>query len=133
MKKEENVLSIVDHLLKSYRYYRKMDFKPSSRAVQSLSEMGFEEKNIIEALKITGNNQINAVSNLYKFNFITLQIYSSFQCEWLLGERRHSLQNLDKELDPGSQIYKVIMNDPRIQLSLTNPNMLLGKIIFINK
>lgn len=110
-----------------------MDFKPSSRAVQSLSEMGFEEKNIIEALKITGNNQINAVSNLYKFNFITLQIYASFQCEWLLGERRHSLQNVDKELDPGSQIYKVIMNDPRIQLSLTNPNMLLGKIIFINK
>lgn len=133
MKKEENVLSIVDHLLKSYHYHRKMDFKPSSRAVQSLSEMGFEEKNIIEALKITGNNQINAVSNLYKFNFITLQIYASFQCEWLLGERSHSLQNVDKELDPGSQIYKVIMNDPRIQLSLTNPNMLLGKIIFINK
>ncbi|XP_050580412.1 ubiquitin-associated domain-containing protein 1 isoform X1 [Bombus affinis] len=106
LKKEENVLSIVDHLLKSYHYHRKMDFKPSSRAVQSLSEMGFEEKNIIEALKITGNNQINA-------------------CEWLLGERSHSLQNVDKELDPGSQIYKVIMNDPRIQLSLTNPNMLL--------
>ncbi|OAD55286.1 Ubiquitin-associated domain-containing protein 1 [Eufriesea mexicana] len=104
--KEANLLSLVDCLLKSYHHYRKMDFKPNSKAVQLLLEMGFKKNNITEALKITGNNQINA-------------------CEWLLGERRHSLQDLDKELDSDNPIYKAIMNDPRIQLNLTNPNMLL--------
>ncbi|CAK9833128.1 Ubiquitin-associated domain-containing protein 1 [Anthophora retusa] len=106
LEKEGNLVSIVDLLLQSFYHYRKMDFKPNSRAVQSLLQMGFEEKGIIDALKVTGNNQDNA-------------------CEWLLGERRYSLQDLDKELDPDNPIYKVIMNDPRIQLSLTNPNMLL--------
>lgn len=70
LKKEENILNIVDRLLKNYHHCRKIDFKPNSRAVQLLLEMGFEENNIIEALKITGNNQINAVSNSYNFNFI---------------------------------------------------------------
>ncbi|CAK9799827.1 Ubiquitin-associated domain-containing protein 1 [Anthophora quadrimaculata] len=106
LEKEGNLVSIVDLLLQSFYHYRKMDFKPNSRAVQSLLQMGFEEKGIIDALKVTGNNQDNA-------------------CEWLLGERRYSLQDLDKELDSDNPIYKVIMNDPRIQLSLTNPNMLL--------
>lgn len=41
-----------------------MDFKPNSKAVQSLLEMGFDEKGIINALKVTGNNQINAVSTM---------------------------------------------------------------------
>ena len=65
MEKEENIPSIVDRLLKHYRECRKIDFKPDLKALQSLLEMGFEEKNIIQALKITENNQINAVSNLY--------------------------------------------------------------------
>ena len=30
--------------------------------MKSLQEMGFEEKKIVEALKVTGNNQTNAVS-----------------------------------------------------------------------
>ncbi|CAD1473344.1 unnamed protein product, partial [Heterotrigona itama] len=106
LEKEENIPSIVDRLLKYYRRCRKMDFKPNLKAVQSLLEMGFEEKNIVQALKITENNQISA-------------------CEWLLGERRHNLQDLGPELDSDSSIYKAIMNDPHIQLSLTNPNMLL--------
>ncbi|XP_017759980.1 PREDICTED: ubiquitin-associated domain-containing protein 1 [Eufriesea mexicana] len=112
--KEANLLSLVDCLLKSYHHYRKMDFKPNSKAVQLLLEMGFKKNNITEALKITGNNQINA-------------------CEWLLGERRHSLQDLDKELDSDNPIYKAIMNDPRIQLNLTNPNMLLETPVSISE
>ncbi|XP_026668799.1 ubiquitin-associated domain-containing protein 1 [Ceratina calcarata] len=104
--KDENVLSVVERLLDSYKRFRKMDFKPNVPAFEILSEMGFEEKSIIKALKITGNNRTNA-------------------CEWLLGERNECLHDIDKELDPDNPIYKAIMNDPRIQLSLTNPNMLL--------
>jgi hypothetical protein len=39
-----------------------MEFKLNKKAMRSLVEMGFEEKNVIGALKITGNDQANAVS-----------------------------------------------------------------------
>ena len=60
-------------------------------------------------------------------------MYFLFQCEWLLGENKYNLENLGPELDSDSSIYKAIMNNPHIQLSLTDPNMLLGKVIFSNK
>ncbi|XP_043262528.1 ubiquitin-associated domain-containing protein 1 [Colletes gigas] len=84
-------------------------FKGESQNLKNdgnLIEMGFEENSIIDALKITGNNQTNA-------------------CEWLLGERRRSLQDLGEGLDLQGPIYKAIINNPHIQLSLTNPKMLL--------
>lgn len=104
---EKNLVNIVNLLLESFRHYRKMDFKPNQKLIQSLLEMGFQEKDIIGALKITGNDQANA-------------------CEWLLGERRQSLQDMDEGLDPDGPIYKAIMTNPQIQLSLTNPKMLLA-------
>jgi Kip1 ubiquitination-promoting complex protein 2 len=54
-----------------------------------------------------------------------------------LGERRPSLQDLDEGIDTNGQIYNAIMGNPHIQLSLTNPKVLIGKIklykIFLNK
>lgn len=107
IKKEENLIEAVSLLLESFREYKRLDFRPSSRIKESLVEMGFDEKNVIEVLKVTGNNQNNA-------------------CEWLLGARRKSLQDLDEGLDPDGAIYTAIMNNPHIQLSLTNPKMLLA-------
>jgi len=46
----------------------------------------------------------------------------------LLGERRRSLQDLDEGLESDGLIYKAIMSNPHIQLSLTKPKMLLGKM-----
>lgn len=106
-KMNENLVNIVNLLLESFRQYKKLNFKPNPKLVESLLEMGFQEKDIIGALKITGNNQSNA-------------------CEWLLGKRRPSLQDLDIGLDPEGSIYKAIMSNPHIQLSLTNPKMLLA-------
>lgn len=60
--KEKNLMHIIDLLLESFRQYKKMEFKPNKRAMRSLVEMGFDEKNVIGALKITGNDQANAVS-----------------------------------------------------------------------
>lgn len=45
-----------------------------------------------------------------------------------MGERRRSLQDLDEGLEFDGPIYKAIMSNSHIQLSLTNPKMLLGKI-----
>ncbi|XP_012270240.1 ubiquitin-associated domain-containing protein 1 [Orussus abietinus] len=106
-KKEPNLVNVVALLLESFHQYRKLEFKPSPRLTESLKKMGFEEKDIVEALKITGNNHYNA-------------------CDWLLGKRSRSLQDLDDGLDPDGPIYKAIMSNPHIQLSLTNPKMLLA-------
>lgn len=59
---ERNLMHIIELLLESFRQYKKMEFKPNKRAMRSLVEMGFDEKNVIGALKITGNDQANAVS-----------------------------------------------------------------------
>ncbi|XP_050466826.1 ubiquitin-associated domain-containing protein 1 isoform X2 [Cataglyphis hispanica] len=111
-KKEKNLMHIIELLLESFRQYKKMEFKPNKRAMRSLIEMGFDEKNVIGALKITGNDQANA-------------------CEWLVGERRRSLQDLDEGLEFDGPIYKAIMSNSHIQLSLTNPKMLLAYLSMI--
>lgn len=61
MKKEPNLVKVVELLLESFRQYKRLEFKPSLRVKESLIEMGFEEKNVVEALKVTGNDQSNAV------------------------------------------------------------------------
>ncbi|KAG5307425.1 CCD25 protein, partial [Acromyrmex insinuator] len=103
---EKDLVYIVELLLQSFRQWKRMEFKPNKRAMRSLVEMGFEDKNVVGALKVTGNDQANA-------------------CEWLLGERRRSLQDLDEGLESDGLIYKAIMSNPHIQLSLTRPKMLL--------
>ncbi|XP_032455431.1 ubiquitin-associated domain-containing protein 1 isoform X2 [Nasonia vitripennis] len=107
LQKKPNLVHIVNLILDSFHQYQKMDFKPSATLVQSLEEMGFAKEEVLETLKITGNNHANA-------------------CAWLLGERRPSLQNLYEGMDPEGPIYDAIMNNPQIQLSLTNPKMLLA-------
>lgn len=103
--KNKSVTQTVAALLESFRAFKRQDFKPNSRALHNLIEMGFGEEDAVDALRITGNNQASA-------------------CEWLLGERRPSLEDLDTGLDPDGPIYKAIMTNPAIQLSLTSPKML---------
>ncbi|XP_018350544.1 PREDICTED: ubiquitin-associated domain-containing protein 1 [Trachymyrmex septentrionalis] len=109
---EKDLVYLVELLLQSFRQWKRMEFKPNKRAMRSLVEMGFEDKNVIGALKVTGNDQANA-------------------CEWLLGERRRSLQDLDEGLEFDGLIYKAIMSNPHIQLSLTRPKMLLAYLSMI--
>ncbi|KAL7302773.1 hypothetical protein TKK_0004816 [Trichogramma kaykai] len=105
--RKPNLVKIVNLLLDSYIHYLKLDFKPDPHLVESFEEMGFEKKQILETLKITGNHSTNA-------------------CAWLVGERHYSLDNLYEGIDPKSPIYEAIMSNPQIQLSLTNPKMLLA-------
>lgn len=51
------------------------------------------------------------------------------QCEWLLGDRRPSLEDMDTRLDPEGPMYNAIMSNPAVRLSLSNPKMLLGVFI----
>lgn len=107
MKTSQSVTQSVATLLAAFREFKQRDFQPNVKAVQNLMDMGFPEEDICDALCVTGNIQ-------------------SAACEWLLGERRPSLQDLDIGLDPEGPIYKAIMSNPVIQLSLTSPKMLLA-------
>ena len=84
---------------------KKKEFVANARAVTNLKEMGFEEKDVLEALKISGNNQERAL-------------------DWLLGDRQVTDQNSDGGLDPNSPLYTAIMNHPVVQLGMTNPRIL---------
>nr|XP_054376879.1 ubiquitin-associated domain-containing protein 1 isoform X2 [Pongo abelii] len=86
---------------------RKREFRADARAVISLMEMGFDEKEVIDALRVN-NNQQNAA------------------CEWLLGDRKPSPEELDKGIDPDSPLFQAILDNPVVQLGLTNPKTLLG-------
>ncbi|XP_058158719.1 ubiquitin-associated domain-containing protein 1 [Dasypus novemcinctus] len=86
---------------------RKREFRADARAVVSLMEMGFDEKEVVDALRVN-NNQQNAA------------------CEWLLGDRKPSPEELDKGIDPDSPLFQAILDNPVVQLGLTNPKTLLA-------
>ncbi|XP_007439968.1 ubiquitin-associated domain-containing protein 1 [Python bivittatus] len=86
---------------------RKREFRPDPRAVVALMEMGFDEKDVVDALRVN-NNQQNAA------------------CEWLLGDRKPTPEDLDKGIDPASPLFQAILENPVVQLGLTNPKTLLA-------
>ncbi|KAI5613239.1 ubiquitin-associated domain-containing protein 1 [Silurus asotus] len=89
------------------RIRRKREFRPDSRAVIALMEMGFDEKEVIDALRVNNNQQDAA-------------------CEWLLGDRKPSPEELDKGIDINSPLFQAILENPVVQLGLTNPKTLLA-------
>nr|XP_046207251.1 LOW QUALITY PROTEIN: ubiquitin-associated domain-containing protein 1-like [Oncorhynchus gorbuscha] len=90
------------------RIRRKREFRPDSRAVIALMEMGFDEKEVVDALRVN-NNQQDAAS------------------EWLLGvDRKPSPEDLDKGIDTNSPLFQAILENPVVQLGLTNPKTLLA-------
>ncbi|XP_051551763.1 ubiquitin-associated domain-containing protein 1-like isoform X1 [Myxocyprinus asiaticus] len=90
------------------RIRRKREFRPDSRAVIALMEMGFDEKEVIDSLRVNNNQQDAA-------------------CEWLLGDRKPTPEDLDKGIDNNSPLFQAILENPVVQLGLTNPKTLLGK------
>ncbi|XP_073493898.1 ubiquitin-associated domain-containing protein 1 [Phyllobates terribilis] len=86
---------------------RKREFRPDPRAVIALMEMGFDEKEVIDALRVNNNQQDAA-------------------CEWLLGDKKPSPEDLDKGIDTSSPLFQAILDNPVVQLGLTNPKTLLA-------
>ncbi|XP_018615618.1 ubiquitin-associated domain-containing protein 1 isoform X2 [Scleropages formosus] len=89
------------------RIRRKREFRPDARAVVALMEMGFDEKEVVDALRVNNNQQDAA-------------------CDWLLGDRKPSPEDLDKGIDTNSPLFQAILENPVVQLGLTNPKTLLA-------
>ncbi|XP_069119514.1 ubiquitin-associated domain-containing protein 1-like [Argopecten irradians] len=97
----------VTNILKSLRAFRRREFKANPRALQNLVEMGFPEKDAIDALRVGRNDQDAA-------------------CDWLLGDRKTKPEEMEEGIDTNSSIYKAIMANPTVQLGLNNPRCLLA-------
>ncbi|KAK3744842.1 hypothetical protein RRG08_050781 [Elysia crispata] len=95
------------NILETIRAFQKREFRPNARALQKLLEMGFSEKEAIQALRISRNNQDAA-------------------CEWLLSERSERPEVVDRGLEPNSPVYKAILANPNVQLGLNSPRCLLA-------
>lgn len=102
---EDNKQDELTDIFKKIR--RKREFRPDPRAVIALMEMGFDEKEVTDALRVNNNQQDAA-------------------CEWLLGDRKPSPEDWDKGIDPSSPLFQAILDNPVVQLGLTNPKTLLA-------
>uniref|UniRef100_A0A452VDR0 Ubiquitin-associated domain-containing protein 1 n=1 Tax=Ursus maritimus TaxID=29073 RepID=A0A452VDR0_URSMA len=75
---------------------RKREFRADARAVISLMEMGFDEKEVIDALRLVEP-----------------------ALTWILTDSY-------KGIDPDSPLFQAILDNPVVQLGLTNPKTLLA-------
>ena len=98
----------IETLLEIIRLHAQRDLPVCDEMVAKLTEMGFVEDDVREALKITQNNQAAA-------------------CEWLIGSRSKSLTELRDGLPADSPILRALLASPQVQISLGNPKMLLGE------
>ncbi|KYM98711.1 Ubiquitin-associated domain-containing protein 1, partial [Cyphomyrmex costatus] len=121
------------------------------KIVKNLIEMGYPHKKVLKALclrkQVSTSNMTEALEWLIDHqddsdndsdddsDFLSMDtdidIANPNYCEWLLGERRRSLQDLDEGLETDGPIYNAIMSNPHIQLSLTRPKMLLAYLSMI--
>ncbi|XP_025112837.1 ubiquitin-associated domain-containing protein 1-like [Pomacea canaliculata] len=94
-------------ILDTIRALRKREFHPNPKALKRLLEMGFEENEALQSLRMFRNDQDAA-------------------CDWLLGDRKEQSAMVEEGLDPSSPVYQAIMQNPTVQLGLNNPRCLLA-------
>ncbi|XP_015909845.1 ubiquitin-associated domain-containing protein 1 [Parasteatoda tepidariorum] len=99
--------SRIVEMIRCFRAYKRKVFRPSATALSNLKEMGFAEADILDALRINGNNQDTA-------------------CDWLLSDKKPNFEDVEEGLDPDGPIYKSIMSNPVVQLGLSNPKTFLA-------
>lgn len=98
----------VKKMLKAFQQNRRLEFKPDPNALRNLLEMGFDEDDVIDALRVKNNQQEES-------------------CEWLLsrdGEESNSEPDIKEGLDENGAVYKAILSNHVIQLAVSNPKTL---------
>lgn len=101
----------IDALLRIIRVYCHMDVPPQPDMIRLIRDMGFAEKDVIAALKLTKNNH-------------------SAACDWLIGNRTKTQHEIDDDangLAMDSPILQALLRSSHVQLSLSNPKIFIGK------
>lgn len=60
----DNPLHKIKQLLQDISNFHQQYFDPNPRAMKNLTEMGFNPDDVFQALRVTNNDQLNAVSNI---------------------------------------------------------------------
>lgn len=86
--------------------------------------MGFEQDQIVMALRMFNNNKSLAVGYSYaRKRFFSISI--RFQCEYLLaGENQQKTMRdgrTEQTLDPNSRMFQAIVQNPVVQRTLNSP------------
>lgn len=90
------------------------------------------DENLKSNVFVSSRYYSTLITFLLQCEFLWLtEHYNGFilQCEWLLGDRHPSLEDMDTGLDPDGPMYNAIMSNPAIRLSLSSPKMLLGAFV----
>lgn len=70
VKGSDDPLQTINRLLRDIREFHQRHFEPNAKAFETLSAMGFTPEEAMEALRLTGNNQLAAVSIFFAlFNY----------------------------------------------------------------
>lgn len=99
----------IEALLEIIRIHAHYTVPPTKDTIKSLVDMGFSEDRVIDALKVTRNNQAAA-------------------CEWLLGSRSRSLTELRDGLQLDSPVLRALLASPQVQISLGSPKMFIAYV-----
>lgn len=103
----------VQRMLDAFKCYKRRVFKPDPASLQSLLEMGFDEGNAVDALRMYNNSKDEA-------------------CDWLLNRATNhgAASPVDcgalEGLDPASSLYSAIVSNHVIQLALTSHKTLIA-------
>ncbi|KAL5280786.1 UBAC1 family protein [Megaselia abdita] len=110
---KDKIVNKTETLIEIVRIYSQRYIPPQPETIQSLVEMGFDEENILSALKATRNNKAAAA-------------------EWLCGNRSGSLVELREGLSQDSPVLQSILDLPQVQVGLSNTKMFLGGFSFLS-
>jgi len=84
---------------------KKREFRPNQAYLDSFRAMGYQDPEIVDALRVGKNSRINA-SN------------------WLLSEERVILEDIASGLDPSSRLLNSLVTNPVVRLGFKNPKIL---------
>lgn len=82
----DNPLHKVKQLLQDISNFHQQYFDPNPRAMKNLTEMGFNPDDVFQALRITNNDQLNAVSYISTNNCIQIKyLIFNVHLSWFYG------------------------------------------------
>jgi len=84
---------------------KKREFRPNQSALESLRAMGYQDAEIVDALRVGKNSKMHA-------------------SHWLLSDDREIAEDRVRGLDPESRLLNSIVTNPIIRLGINNPKTL---------
>lgn len=121
------------NILDLYRKYRYQQFRVNSKAKENLLSMGFDESDVLDALRACNNDPGAALEILLDENRLAAlrTAGTNANVSSSVSDEGSSFAAFGggppvTALDPSSSLHRAIVANPTIQLGLTNPRSLIA-------